>query len=175
MAREEVFGLFLSGALLTIVVTLGFIPLIKSNNELADAVRTVHQDKNTEARIGSDISEHGNYDNMMNKYEVILCTQVQDSFMPDPKSLAIGDYVIGIQATHEVALQSYGVAATHALSSMSASDTDRFRVKYDNKFKQKKEYKVRDDGQVDLLESPLRPQEVDVDKTVETFKIEKVE
>lgn len=174
--HESVFDAILITMLLTLGFGVGYTELNKAHrNATRDTI--VRDDKGAERKDGSDLKLYGEYDGSLNKYEAVLLTQVQDYYMPEPKSLAINGNVLQIKSTHESTQFNYGMAAWQSLKPED-TDSTKYRVHYVNKYHQTTQFKQKDDGSIQMGDGTSetgKAQKETVDKTIETFVVDRVE
>jgi hypothetical protein len=139
----EVLDLGILMLVMALCVVTGVTSIFTTNRRAYSYNETYMQDKNTTIKNNAYVlTEYGSYDASLSKGELMLITQIQDSNMPDPKSLKIHDTQFDINYTYKENLSIYKQFMASAIL-VDEKDT-RYLITYeyeiDNKGKTKNAY-----------------------------------
>ncbi len=128
-------------AILVLVMALcvmtGVTSTFKTNRRAYAYNETYMQDKNTSTKNNAyALTEYGTYDASLSRAELMLITQIQDTNMPNPKSLKIHDTQFSVDYTYKEYTNIYGQYMSSSIEN-DPIDT-RYHVTY--------EYEADSDG-----------------------------
>ncbi len=105
----EVLDLGILMLVMALCIVTGVTSTFMTNRRAYKYNETYMQDKNTTVKNNAYVlTEYGSYDATLSKAELMLITQIQDSNMPDPKSLKVHDTQFNIDYTYKEYLTIYG-------------------------------------------------------------------
>lgn len=132
MEREamDVLDLGILMLVLALCIVTGVTSTFMTNRRAYEYNETYMQDKNTTIKNNAYVlTEYGSYDATLSKAELMLITQIQDSNMPDPKSLKIHDTQFNIDYTYKEYLTIYGQYMAGAIQSDEVDS--KYLITYD--------------------------------------------
>ena len=161
-----------------VALGIGVMTLANSENHTSKTSSSyIYQDKNTNDIVGSKVSLHNEKAGTLNKYEVVLMTQIQDSMMPSPKSLGYDGNLLEINSLSRSAQYSYLQAMWQAIG--ANGDDTKFDVSYTKTYNQKRAYVVKENGNIKLGTGESDEGDVNIINknvsNVETFEIKQVD
>lgn len=96
---------------LGIVIATGFSTFFNTAKDVKSLNQIAYEDKNSNTKMGEDVQLYDESTGKLNKFDLVLCTQVQDYYMPDPKAFTINGKKIDITSTYESDLYNYALTA----------------------------------------------------------------
>lgn len=96
---------------LGIVIATGFTMFYRTASDVKSTNQIVYEDKNSSTKAGEDVVLYDESTGKLTKFDLVLCTQVQDYYMPEPKAFTINNKRIDIVSTYESDLYNYALAA----------------------------------------------------------------
>lgn len=104
----EVLDLGILMIVMALCIVTGVTSIFMTNRRAYGYNETYMQDKNTSIKNNAFVlTEYGSYDASLSKAELMLITQIQDSNMPNPKSLKIHTTQFDINYTYKENLSIY--------------------------------------------------------------------
>ena len=175
---NDIFEAMLLIIIMSIALGIGAMTLVSSEDNVSKTTSSLmYEDKNTNDIKGSKVAIRSTKAGTLNKYEVVLMTQIQDAMMPSPKSLGYNGYLLKINSLSRSAQYSYLQAMWQAIG--ANGDNTQFDVSYSKTYKQQYEYLVKDNGCIKLGTGETDEGDVNkIDKNVdnvETFDIKEVD
>ena len=128
--RDEAFDLVALVSLVALILTLGYMVILKEFKTTEMYNQSLLEDKNVGLVEGVIIPMYGEYDGTLTSGEVVLMSQIQDWYMPAPKTLIVeGGGTMEITSTIEGEKDVYG---TRMVLYVNASGGKRFSIEYHN-------------------------------------------
>lgn len=128
--RDEAFDLVALVSLVALILTLGYMVILKEFKTTEMYNQSLLEDKNVGLVEGVIIPMYGEYDGTLTSGEVVLMSQIQDWYMPSPKTLIVeGGGTMEITSTIEGEKDVYG---QRMVSYVNASGGKRFSIEYHN-------------------------------------------
>ena len=128
--RDDTFDLISLIVLVALILSLGYIVILKENKATEMYNQSLLEDKNVGLVEGVIIPVYGEYDGTLTAGEVVLMSQIQDWYMPSPKTLVVKDGgTMEITSTIEAEKVTYGVQMVQFVKN---SGGKRYSINYDN-------------------------------------------
>lgn len=128
--RDDTFDLISLIVLVALIMSLGYITILKENKETEMYNQSLLEDKNVGLVEGVIIPVYGEYDGTLTAGEVVLMSQIQDWYMPKPKTLVVKDGgTMEITSTIDAEKDYYGAQMVQFVQS---SGGKRFSISYNN-------------------------------------------
>lgn len=128
--RDEAFDLVALVSLVALILTLGYMTILKEFKVTEMHNQSLLEDKNVGLVEGVIIPMYGEYDGTLTAGDVVLMSQIQDWYMPNPKTLVVqGGGTMEITSTIEGEKDVYG---NRMVSYVNNSGGKRFSIEYHN-------------------------------------------
>lgn len=128
--REETFDLVALVILTALIISLGYNSILKERKATEAYNQTILEDKNVSMVEGVIIPLYGDYDGTLTNSDLVLMSQIQDFYMPEPKTLKVKDAGdVTITSTIEAEKLSYGITM---MDLVERSGGIRFTLSYNN-------------------------------------------
>lgn len=124
---DGIFDLVITIFLLAACVLISFnviVPML----ETTSSVSTALYDKSIIATEGYKNEE--TYDGSMTKEEIVLMTQIQDSYMPNPKVYLVNTDMVEVDEQYKSYLDTYGNSTFTNLLTIDPTGQSKFVVNY---------------------------------------------
>lgn len=128
--REDSYDVVFLVLLAVLFISLGYVTVLNEQKRTESYNASLIEDKNVGVIDSLVIPGYGDYDGTLTKGDVVLMSQIQDYYMPNPKKLHIEDGgELEIKSTVDVDKVSYGAKM---IGYVGASGGNRFYLKYDD-------------------------------------------
>ena len=128
--RDEIMEMIYLVVLTALIISLGYVAVLNERKDTEQYVAELMGDKNVGLIESLILPAYGEYDGTLSKGDVILMSQIQDYYMPLPKTIKVEDGgELEITSVIEGNLASYG---HQMIQYVNASGGTKFNIEYDN-------------------------------------------